>query len=246
MGKVVAMTKCPYHDDSSPSLAIYPDGYYCFGCKKSGKLEPWMTDLVTKEDSRPKYKTEINRDKFNIDYNANVQEFFEQRGISSKLAQLYGITANETQLCIPAYDFDGSVHGHQIRNLFSGPKYKSIPYKDKYARYSWVDMQVVTDMPIRGTPVCMIVESVVDALVVNKLGLPAMALLGTNIPTEIIPFFNSYKVLVLFDPDATVISSYLQDVIGAYGIDTRSVPLTKKPYEIDPLMLYKGILEAAK
>jgi DNA primase len=245
MGSVVAMTQCPYHDDNSPSLAIYPDGYYCFGCKKSGKLEPWMTDLVTKEDSRPKYRTEINRDKFNIKYNDRVHQFFEERGISIKLAQLYGITANERQLCIPAYDFDGSIHGYQIRNLGSGPKYKSIPYKDKYARYSWVDL-AVTEMPITGVPVCVIVESVVDALCVAKLGLPSMALLGTNIPTEIIPFFNDYKVLVLFDPDATVISSYLQDVIGAYGIDTRSVPLIKKPYEIDPIHLYKGLLEAAK
>ena len=245
MGTVVAMTKCPYHEDNSPSLAIYQNGYYCFGCKKSGKLETWMTDLVTKDDSRPKYKTVINRDKFNIEYNDKVRQFFEDRGISIKMAQLYGITANTRQLCIPAYDFEGGVHGYQIRNLGSGPKYKSIPYKDKYARYSWVHLATST-MPVTKKPVCVIVESVIDALVVNKVGLPAMALLGTNIPTEIIPFFADYKVLVLFDPDATVISSYLQDVIGAYGIDTRSVPLIRKPYEIDPLHLYKGLLEAAK
>jgi hypothetical protein len=46
MGKVIAMTRCPFHGDTDPSLAIYDNGYYCFGCHKSGKLEQWMIDLA--------------------------------------------------------------------------------------------------------------------------------------------------------------------------------------------------------
>jgi len=31
------MIKCPFHDDSTASLALYPNGgYHCFGCGKHG------------------------------------------------------------------------------------------------------------------------------------------------------------------------------------------------------------------
>lgn len=30
-------TKCPFHADSTPSFAIYPDNtFHCFGCEKHG------------------------------------------------------------------------------------------------------------------------------------------------------------------------------------------------------------------
>jgi|GEM_PF-513421 len=28
--------KCPFHSDDSPSFTVYPDHYFCFGCKKQG------------------------------------------------------------------------------------------------------------------------------------------------------------------------------------------------------------------
>lgn len=30
------MACCPFHDDKSPSLKIYPDHFYCFGCGETG------------------------------------------------------------------------------------------------------------------------------------------------------------------------------------------------------------------
>lgn len=32
--------KCPFHDDRSPSLVVYPEtsSFYCFGCQKSGDI----------------------------------------------------------------------------------------------------------------------------------------------------------------------------------------------------------------
>lgn len=34
------MVHCPFHDDSTPSMALYPDGHYhCYGCGAHGKLE---------------------------------------------------------------------------------------------------------------------------------------------------------------------------------------------------------------
>lgn len=42
---------CPFHDDSTPSLAVYPDGkYYCFGCQKAGPVSDLGLDVpITKE-----------------------------------------------------------------------------------------------------------------------------------------------------------------------------------------------------
>ena len=62
--------------------------------------------------------------------------------------------------------------------------------------------------------------------------MPSLALLGTNIPMDIIPFFEKLKIYIVFDPDAIVIASYLQDVIGAYGIDVEVVDLPDAPYKV--------------
>lgn len=32
------LVKCPFHNDSTPSMALYPDnGFHCFGCQAHGK-----------------------------------------------------------------------------------------------------------------------------------------------------------------------------------------------------------------
>ncbi len=38
------MVRCPFHDDRTPSLKLYPDHYYCFGCHAHGDV----VDLVTR------------------------------------------------------------------------------------------------------------------------------------------------------------------------------------------------------
>ena len=36
------MLCCPFHDDSTPSCRVYPDGYYCFGCGARGNQLDWL------------------------------------------------------------------------------------------------------------------------------------------------------------------------------------------------------------
>ncbi len=36
-------TRCLWHDDTNPSLHIYPDGFYCFACGASGDHLDWLT-----------------------------------------------------------------------------------------------------------------------------------------------------------------------------------------------------------
>lgn len=74
--------KCPFHNEKTPSLRIYPKGYvntdgkeqdytswYCFGCHKGGdivKFEELFYELPTLEDAcislQHKYKLDFNGD----------------------------------------------------------------------------------------------------------------------------------------------------------------------------------------
>ncbi len=61
-------TQCLWHDDTHPSLHIYPDGYFCFACGASGDHLDWLTatralsfqeaiDLLTRYDGSHFYAT---------------------------------------------------------------------------------------------------------------------------------------------------------------------------------------------
>ena len=45
----VTMGKCPFHEENTPSFAMYEDtgSYYCFGCGKSGKAK-WLKHELEK------------------------------------------------------------------------------------------------------------------------------------------------------------------------------------------------------
>ena len=36
------MGLCPFHDDSTPSFAVYPTGYHCFACNAHGDAFDWL------------------------------------------------------------------------------------------------------------------------------------------------------------------------------------------------------------
>ena len=32
------MIRCPFHDDTNPSMKLYDDHYHCFGCQETGDV----------------------------------------------------------------------------------------------------------------------------------------------------------------------------------------------------------------
>jgi len=50
--------KCPFHEEATPSCAVYPDHYYCFGCRKYGPLSD-LKGVVEVPDQPPQKKDDI-------------------------------------------------------------------------------------------------------------------------------------------------------------------------------------------
>ena len=43
---VSGMLRCPFHDDRHPSLKLYDDHFYCFGCQKHGDVIDFTAELL--------------------------------------------------------------------------------------------------------------------------------------------------------------------------------------------------------
>ena len=240
MGKVITMTKCPFHGDTDPSLAIYENGYYCFGCKKSGKLEQWMIDLA---HQTPVSKSSVNTvsvtknvEQYSYMYNGTALKFFHDRKIKASTAKEFGCKYYDNKLLVETYEMDTTQSGRQIRYLNRKPKYKLVPvvrHKVKvYPTYS----RCLPEIKIKDY--CFIVESVYDAMRMwQGTSLPSVAILGTNIKTSLLMQLSMLSkmakttFIIYFDPDAKVITKLISDKMRAYGLRTVEIYPELKPYE---------------
>ena len=202
------MTRCPFHGDTDPSLAIYENGYYCFGCHKSGKLEQWMIDLAHEKPVTQSVlntsKRLSNVDKYSYIYGNNATKFFEDRHILIETAEEFGCKHHNDTLLVDTFNIDGVQSGRQIRYLNRKPKYRLLP---KVIRM-W-----------QGT------------------SLPSVAILGTSMKVDLFMKLSvlsrRYNTtwIIYFDPDAKVISKLLSTKLRGYGMKTVEMYTERKPYE---------------
>jgi hypothetical protein len=240
MGKVIAMTRCPFHGDTDPSLAIYDNGYYCFGCHKSGKLEQWMIDLAHEkpvtESSLHKGRAKKNLDSYSYMYGDDAKDFFEKRNIRLDIAEEFKCKYHRGTLLVDTYDIHGNPSGQQIRYINRKPKYKLLPKrvsgKDVYPNYS----RCLPHQPIKYF--CFLVESVYDAMkLYQATSLPSIAILGTSMKMDLFMKLSvmsrqfSTTWVLYFDPDAKVISKLLATKLSGYGIRVVEICTALKPYE---------------
>lgn len=240
MGQVIAMTKCPFHGDTDPSLAIYENGFYCFGCHKSGRLEQWMTDLA---HQKPVNNSSINTIKYMKDieeytykYTDKAKEFLKKRKIRIDIAKECGIKNYNTKLLVPLYNMEGVTSGKQVRFLDRKPKYRLLPKikhkQHEYPTYS----RVLPDVEFGEG--AFIVESVYDAArLYQATSLPSIAILGTNMRNDLIQSMymlsraHDTKWIIYFDPDAHVISRLIADKLMNSGLRGATIMSDSKPYE---------------
>jgi|LUML01.1.fsa_nt_gb hypothetical protein len=240
MGQVIAMTRCPFHGDTDPSLAIYDNGYYCFGCHKSGKLEQWMVDLAHQKpitQSALSTRTQArNLEQYSYVYSTEAKKFFKDRGIRLDIAKEFQCKYYNNTLLVPTYGIEGGESGKQLRYLNRKPKYRLIPkirYKQKiYPTYSRCLPEV------NFAQLGFIVESIYDAMILwQGTSIPSIAILGTNLRTDILmklfllSKMNHTTWIIYLDPDAKVITSLMADRMRAYGLTVIEYFSEKKPYE---------------
>lgn len=240
MGQVIAMTKCPYHGDTDPSLAIYENGFYCFGCHKRGKLEQWMIDLA---HQKPVNKSSINTIKYMKDieeytykYTDETKQFLRQRKIRFDIAKEFGIKNYKDKLLVNLYDIAGVGSGKQVRFLNRKPKYRLLP-KIKHKKHVYPTYtRCLPDMEFG--PGAFIVESVYDAArLYQATSLPSIAILGTNLRYDLMHTMymlskaNQTKWIVYFDPDAHIISRLIADKLMNSGLKGATIMSNSKPYE---------------
>ena len=252
MGQVITMTRCPFHGDTDPSLAIYEDGYYCFGCHKTGKLEQWMIDLAHQKPvtqsalHSSKHVKEL--DQYSYVYSDVAKTFFKDRGIRLDIAKEFQCKYHNNTLLVPTYDLVGTETGKQIRYLNRKPKYRLVPrikHKEKvYPTFS----RCLPDIDIDSTG--FIVESIYDAMVLYQAtSLPSIAILGTNMKTEILMKLSVLSRnmdttwIIYFDPDAEIITKLVADRMKAYGLKVIEYYSDCKPYEYTDIQLEEMINE---
>ena len=63
------MARCPFHDDRTPSMKLYEDHFFCFGCGKHGDV----INLVAELFAIPPYDAACKlADDFGVDMNAEI------------------------------------------------------------------------------------------------------------------------------------------------------------------------------
>lgn len=69
------MTCCPFHTDDDPSMKLYDDHYYCFGCEEHGDVIDFMSKLCSLSQ---KEAAERLAQEFGISYDHDKQVYSPQ------------------------------------------------------------------------------------------------------------------------------------------------------------------------
>lgn len=69
------MTCCPFHTDDDPSMKLYDDHYYCFGCEEHGDVIDFMSKLCSLSQ---KEAAERLAQEFGIPYDHDKQVYSPQ------------------------------------------------------------------------------------------------------------------------------------------------------------------------
>lgn len=212
--------RCIHHDDSIPSMAVYEDGkYYCFGCKKSGKVNADIQmELDTQQPHKPTqvYTPKMYKNRY-VPITDKGMEWLKSRAIKVSTAINYGIVENpkDNSLLYPLY-VDERVVGYQKRNTKNkdtGRKYITYP-DDKGVYPEWC----IVDVVYKSYPLIVyIVESVFDGLVINQYEKqPAIVLLGTQLNESVwmkLQGDDLLAVKIWFDEDAILDACHYQQIL---------------------------------
>lgn len=206
---------CIFHQDSSPSLMIYPDFYICLSCGKKGKTSQLLRQL----QGNPPFQQEpiarahpglwrsLNIDDLDLDtitYDAHNRlkgnldnaYYLKTRGIFSQITPLH-IGFIDGWFIFPVYNDQHRVQGLVAR---AGIANQEI-YKKRYiVPPHQPAMLYVPDWKLtKEAKQLYLVFGIIDAITLNMIGIPAITgTAGHNLPVEL---FNDIRKRLTIIPD---------------------------------------------
>lgn len=216
---------CPFHNDRSPSLLVYPDGFHCTACGVTGSLEYLFQRAALRpaapEKPRPQYRPDIP---------LNISNATLARSAHQMLMQSPGL---QTYLCkrgleramrpcqlgywdgwytVPVTDREGSIVEMVFR---SGPWVQSKSGTRFYQRSGQAPTMYVPDWSLLQDQLVLFVTfGLFDAITVSLMGLAAAtSTLGKgSFKAEWLGWWDGYVVIVpdlLEEKEARVLSARL-------------------------------------
>jgi DNA primase len=272
---------CPNCDDTTKHLYVNADRslWYCFKCGQGGKVQYQKLEPTLENFANLKYKGQDATNLVNkpavvksLPFNTSLpyveipedcesgeeltaRKYLHSRGVTQDEISVYGISISleksgpyRNSIIFPVYS-NGPTN---VLDYFVCRKYDSS--KPKYVNAPWPkgDTLFITDVNIRKTiPVAIIVEGILDALAIARVGYIGIALLGkTATSQQLNRLVNlNYFSIVYLDNDALsqAIQLKLQlDTLGNKGSLIRSDMDAADAYLESPEGLKKVIEYARK
>ena len=204
-GRYVAII-CPYHDDTSPSMLVYEDGFRCEACGKRGKTE---TLLEKRDTFLPEFPTKkvIFRNPFTSwSYRFDLPTlihfawenlpcyYLEKRGIPPKQQSIFYLGYLEDWITFPIFDRKGIIIGATARageDNISRAKYVNPAGQNPNLLY-------VPNWSIIKDHFCL-TFGILDALTLAMIGIPAASTTtGKRLDPTIL---NWYRGQITIIPD---------------------------------------------
>lgn len=204
--------RCIFHDDSRPSLMVYPDRYRCLSCGKSGKTQDLLKKLsntfVPKLD-KPDFSNPFTRwtktkplgQALRIAYltlkdNPSMGRYLFSRGIPGAIQMQLGIGYRDDWFTFPIRDENKCIIGavarknetnqHPAKYIIPSGQNPNLIYVPDYAK-------------IKEANVIFLTFGILDAISIYMCGYPAMSTTtGKRINPDVLDKFR--KRIVIF-PD---------------------------------------------
>jgi DNA primase len=222
--------RCPFHEDDSPSLRIYPDGHWhCYGCGKYGDSLDWLGYLLHGEsydshdhlrdvidhigalDIRPVPKPRVPIQVAALDlgyaatsYHNNItteaRDYFNSRGLTDETISKYRLGWDSL---LTRYTIPAYYRGF----CFGIKKRRSLPEEsqpEKYISEKSSRVGLFNSDVLITADWCVIVEGEIDCMTLDQAGFPCVSTTGgakTFRPKWARFFAQCQQVFVIYDND---------------------------------------------
>ncbi len=217
---------CPFHSDTSPSLQVNKEYFYCHGCQKSGDVYDWiqheygldfkqalafaaglagmdvdesvLKKIGEREEERHKKEEELASFIVSLHAHEEPLEYLYSRGLSAETLYHFkvGYDVDDKSIVVPIFDKHGKLQTFAKRFLFGKQRYKLSNTEDFKAGDNLYNMAESIDADI-----VYVVEGFFDAMSVWQAGYKnVVALMGSSLNDKKISLIANKRVV--FIPDA--------------------------------------------